>query len=223
METDTLGSGEDLLFVMGWGNRLDGTNERWFLDRLAEEYRVRAMQIPTNVSDFESEYLRPVRREYRDLEDPRVLSHSTGGTITAYLESPRSVFVSPWWAFHGEKVRGGLLDLVARIPLPVPVVPIDFEREEVGEHVTETQWADLPARVSPTFVREIRKAQANLPPIPAAAEVFCSLRDTVVGTQGIGEHVDPGQVTLYDGGHEPFSSEGRERHVETVLDLLDGV
>lgn len=226
MEFATFGEGEDLLFLMGWGNRLDGNNERWFVDRLGDAgYRVHAAQLPTNITDFEAEYLDPVR-EYRNrnaLQLAPVVSHSTGGLVATYLRPDGAVYCSPWWTFYGLKLRETQLSLVSKLPTDRPLLPIDFERAEVGSRVTETQWADLPKRVSPAFIREIRGAQEAMPEPQDHARVFCSLRDTVVGLDGIGEAVDPGQVTLYDGGHEPFSSGAREAIATQVIDAIDAV
>jgi len=226
MEFATFGEGEDLLFLMGWGNRLDGENERWFIDRLTDAgYRVHAAQLPTNITDFEADYLDPVR-EYRNgnaLQLAPVVSHSTGGLIAPHLRPDGAVYCSPWWGFYGLKLRDTQIGLVRKLPTDRPLVPIDFERSEIGTHVTETQWQALPKRVSPAFVREIRAAQESLPEIAPDARVFCSLRDTVVGLDGIGEAVASEQVTLYDGGHELFSSAGRDELVGDVVAAIDAV
>ncbi len=226
MKFETFGQGQDLLFLMGWGNKLDGDNERWFVDRLVEAgYRVHAGQLPTNISDFEAEYLDPTR-EYRDgnaLQLAPVLSHSTGGLVAAYLQPKAAVYMSPWWGFYGGKLRETQLAVVAALPTEKPLLPIDFDRHEIGSLVTESQWQALPARVSPTFIREIRGAQASMPEISPDARVFCSLEDTVVGLQEIGSEVDPAQITLFDGQHELFSSAGREDNTEAVVAALDEV
>ena len=226
MKFETFGEGQDLLFLMGWGNKLDGDNERWFVDRLVEAgYRVHAGQLPTNISDFEAEYLAPAR-EYRDenaLQLAPVLSHSTGGLVAAYLRPKAAIYMSPWWGFYGGKLRKTQLAVVAALPTQTPLLPIDFGRHEIGSLVTESQWQALPSRVSPTFIREIRGAQASMPEISDDARVFCSLADTVVGLQEIGSRVDPAQVTLFGGQHELFSSASREDDTEAVVAALDEI
>lgn len=224
MKTDALGRGEDLLFAMGWGNRVDGTNERWFAEQLAAEgYRVTLVELPTNPTDFEREYLEPLVDVRDDLEDPMVVGHSTGGLIAAHLQPERAVYVSPWWAFYGEKLRGWLIELGAKLPVSTPVVPIDFDREEVGARVTDRGWERVPDRVSPAFIREIRRAQAALPPIADRTRVCASLADTVVGLQGVGTRVPPERVHLYDGRHEPFAAADREAATAVVTDALRAV
>ena len=85
METDALGRGEDLLFAMGWGTRVDGTNERWFAEQLAGEgYRVTLVELPTNPTNFERDYLVPVAGVRDDLGSPTVVGHSTGGLVAAH-------------------------------------------------------------------------------------------------------------------------------------------
>lgn len=226
MRFETFGEGEDLLFIMGWGNKLDGENERWVIDRLVEAgYRVHAAQLPTNITDFETEYLQPTR-QYRDskaLQLAPVLGHSTGGLVAPYLRPKAAVYLSPWWQFYGLKLRETTLKLVTSLPTDRRLIPLDFERAELGGLVTQSQWEMLPDRVSPAFVREIWAGQKSMPAIDNGARVFCSLQDTIVGLDGIGERVDPTQVTLYDGKHELFSSAGREDHVEAVLEALDSV
>lgn len=226
MRFESFGDGDDVLFVMGWGNKLDGDNEQWFFDRLvAAGYQVHAAQIPTNITDFETEYLEPVR-EYRDanaLQLAPVLSQSTGGLISAHLEPNAAVYMSPWWQFYAPKLRATQLALASKVPTDRALIPLDFDRHELGSLVTEAQWEALPKRVSPTFIREVRAGQASMPTVNRDARVFCSLEDTVVGLEGIGRAVDPEQVTLYDGKHELFSSRGREETTDEVVDALDAV
>jgi hypothetical protein len=221
METDRIGSGEDLLFVMGWGNRVDGTNERWFATQLAAAgYAVTLVEIPTNPTSFGRAYLSPAAGIRERLDDPVIVGHSTGGLIAAHLEPERAVYVSPWWAFYGERLRGWLLRWGSKLPIAQPFVPIDFDREQLGPRVTDRGWDRVPDYVSPAFVRAIRRAQADLPAISERARVCCSLRDTVVGLQGIGERVPPERVHLYEGGHEPFSADDREAATAVVTDAL---
>jgi hypothetical protein len=224
MKTDVLGDGDDLLFVMGWGNRVDGTNERWFAEQLADEgYQVTLVGLPTNPTDFERDYLAPLADVRGDLETPAVVAHSTGGLVAANLRPERAVYVSPWWAFYGEKLRGWLLELGSKLPVSAPVIPVDFGREEVGPRVTDRGWERVPDRVSPAFVREVRRAQAELPPVADRSRVCVSLADTVVGLQGVGEHVPPGRIHLYDGGHEPFAAADRKAATAVVTGALAAV
>jgi len=224
METDALGTGADLLFVMGWGNRVDGTNERWFAEQLAGEgYRVTLVELPTNPTDFDRDYLEPVADVAGDLADPVVVGHSTGGLVAAHLEPDRAVYVSPWWAFYGEQIRSWLLEWGPKLPIERPVVPIDFDREAVGPRVTDRGWRRVPDRVSPAFVREIRTAQGDLPEVSDRARVCVSLQDTVVGLQGVGAWVPPERVHLYDGRHEPFAAADRAAATTVVTDAIDAV
>lgn len=224
MKTDQIGSGPDLLFVMGWGNRIDGTNERWFATQLAAEgYAVTLVELPTNPTNFERDYLSPVAGVENDLEDPLVVGHSTGGLVAAHLQPDRAVYVSPWWGFYGAKLRERLLRWGSKLPVAKPFVPIDFDREEVGPRVTDSGWDRVPNVVSPAFIGAIRRAQDGLPEISDRARVCCSLQDTVVGLQGIGERVSPDRIHLYDGHHEPFSAADRTAATTVVTDAITAV
>lgn len=213
---------EDLLFVMGWSNRLEGENERWFIDQLTDEdHRVHAIQLPTDVADFEREYLRPVQR-YCDAHEPSaVVGHSLGGLVAAHLETNVShVYLAPWWGIYGLKLLGWQSTVVPRLPIRARIIPTNASREEIGARITDEQWAALPKRVSPVFITEIHRAQQALPPIDDDAVVFCSLRDTIVSVNAIGEAVSSDQVRLYDGGHELFSSAARRTAAQEVLAAL---
>lgn len=224
MKTDTLGSGDDLLLVMGWGNRVDGTNERWFAQQFVDEgYRVTIVELPTNPTDFEREYLAPVAEARGDLDAPAVVGHSTGALVAAHLEPTRAVYVSPWWAFYGEKHLAPFLKWGSKVPIERPIVPIDFDREDVGPRVTDRQWDRVPDRMSPAFLREARRAQAELPPIAETARACVSLQDTVVGLQGVGARVPPERVHLYEGRHEPFAAADRAAATAVVTDALAAV
>lgn len=216
-------TGEDgLLFVMGWGNRLTGKNERWFIDRLADNgYRVHAIQLPTDIIDFGREYRRPIQRYHDEHEPSAVVGHSLGGLVAAHLDTDAvRVYLAPWWGIYGLKYPGWESVVVPRLPIRAKILPINTSREEIGERVTDEGWAALPKRISPAFITEIHHAQLERPPIGDDAVVFCSLRETIVSLQAIGEAVTPEQVYLYDGGHELFSSASRQTTIQGVLTAL---
>lgn len=212
--------GEDgLLFVMGWGNRLEGENERWFIDRLAGDgYRVHAIQLPTDITDFDREYRWPVQR-YHDAHEPAaVVSHSLGGLVASHLDTDAArVYLAPWWGLYGLKYLGWESVIVPWLPIRARILPVRASRSEIGGRVTDEGWAALPRRISPVTVTEIHRAQRERPPIADDAVVFCSLRETIVSLQAIGEAVTPEQVRLYDGGHELFSSTDRRAATREVL------
>ena len=221
MRRQTLGSGPDLVAVLGWGNRLDHENVGWLLDRLAEQYRVHAFAIPDAITDFEREYVRPVERYVDDLEEYRLLGHSTGGLIGPYVaaastEPVTQTYLSPWWANPPER-RGLLFDLLESLPIGRPILPSGLDDPAMlGDLATDRQVAELPD-AAPTFLRETHRAHEQLPPIDDDAVVFCSLRDRVVSTREIGERVPAERVRLYDGGHELFASSAREDRIDEVL------
>lgn len=225
METETLGdpADPDLACVLGWGNRLDHENVRWLLETLAADSNVTAVQIPITVTDFEAEYLDPVRGVVADLaEDYRFVGHSTGGLIGAYLRGEHApatrTYLSPWWGMPPE-TAGPLFDLVTRLPVSRQVVPTGTaDREALGALATDRQIREGPDRAAPTFLREAARAQAGLAdvdPDPDAV-AFCTLGDRIVDPRRVGDRVDAERVVLYDGGHELFSSPARDEHAETL-------
>lgn len=211
-----------LLFVMGFGDRLDGENERWFIDRLADAgFRVTAVQLHTDMTDFEREYREPVQRRHDDLEPAVVLGQSLGGLVAAHLEtSARTGYLAPWWGFYGEKFLTWESRLVPRLPIETPVLSIRTDRSELGALVTDEQWRRLPKRLSPVFVTAVYRAQERRPPVDEDAVVFVSLRDTVVGLDAIGAAVAPEQVRLYEGGHQLFASASRRAVTGDVVEAL---
>jgi len=216
----TFGAGPRLAFVMGWGNRLEGENERWFVDRLVDAgFRVTAVELPTDIADFHGEYVVPVREAVTD--PVAIVGHSTGGLVAAHLriDAPR-VYLSPWWGIFGAKLRPLQRAILPRLPTRRRIVPVDSGREEIGDLVTDAAWERTPERVSPAFVRAILRGQETLPPPRRDAVAFCSLRDTVVSLEAIGERLPPDRVRLYDGGHELYSSSGRRHHAAAVIEAL---
>jgi hypothetical protein len=211
---------ERVLFVLGWGNRTHHENVRWLVDELVDAgYTVDAGTIPDHGSDFDAEYVRPTQRRHDATDPDRVLSHSTGGLVAAHLDSsaPR-VYLSPWW---GMATGGGFLErFVASLPTARPVIPVPFEEGALGDLATERQRAEGPDRIAPAFLRTVADAQMRLPDFRTDSVVFCSLRDSVVGVDAIGEHAPAERTVLYDGGHELFSSSSRDRTVEWVRAVL---
>ncbi|MFB6184352.1 MAG: alpha/beta fold hydrolase [Haloarculaceae archaeon] len=212
----------DLVVVTGWGNRLDHENVRWLLDRLGADYRVHAFELPLVITDFEPEYLHPVAEYVAGLDDYRVLGHSTGGLVAAYLDGPTTrTYLSPWWGFH-RSIRKPLVGLLMRVPLARPILPSNVTREKLGALATDRQVADAPARAAPTFLWECRRAQRTLPPFDDDAVVFHAPDDGVVDVETIRERAPPGNRVVYEGGHELFSSTVREDALPTLRAAVAG-
>jgi hypothetical protein len=211
-----------LLFVMGFGNRFDGATVGWIIDRLTDAgYRVHAVQLPTDISNFEREYRRPVQRVHDEHEPAGVLSHSLGGLVTAFLEtSAREVYLSPWWGIYEAKVSAWERWLIPRLRIQARILPIKTRRDELGDHLSDHEWEHLPKRISPVFITEIYRAQQARPSISDGAVVFVSLADTIVSLHAIGTAVSSDQIRLYDGKHQLFSAYGRHEAVDEVVAVL---
>lgn len=208
-----------LLFVMGFGNRFGGDSVEWIVDRFTDAgYRVHAVRLPTDSTDFDREYRRPVQRVHDEQEPAVVVGHSLGGLVTAFLETTaRTVYLSPWWGIYEGKVSAWQRWIIPRLPIRARVLPINTRREEIGRYLSDDEWEQLPKRISPVYITEIYRAQRARPPIGEQAVVFVSLTDTIVSLTAIGRAVDSGQVTLYDGGHQLFAATGRRAVMDEVL------
>jgi len=217
MKVDTFGDGDDLLWVMGFGNEVESRHERWFVDYLVESgYRVHAIELPTNDPDFEGSYVRPVGSYLGDLEDPVVAAHSMGGLVTAYLRpEARVAYLSPWW---GTDLPTSLR-LLLGLPTTLRVLPSGVSADGLGDLATEAD-ATAPGRVSPAWLRAMVRAQSALPAIDPDDTVFYSPDDEVVSVEAIRDHADPDRLETYEGGHELFASEGREAHAERVVEAV---
>ncbi|ELZ98831.1 hypothetical protein C440_00705 [Haloferax mucosum ATCC BAA-1512] len=214
---------DDLLFVLGWGNKPTHRSVEWLIDRLAYEgYRVHAVELPTNGWDFDSQYVDPVRAYALDRDIDLVLSHSTGGLVAAHLDlAVRNVFLSPWWGMSFDGLDGLLFPLFVRMPTTRPFVPSGISRDALGELKLAAEVSDAPDNVSPAFLRTIHEAQQSLPPFNRRDVVFVSLSDRVVDVRAIGDRTPASNLVAYDGGHECFASEGRERTFSNVLAVLE--
>ncbi|ELY47433.1 alpha/beta fold hydrolase [Natronorubrum sulfidifaciens] len=214
---------DELVFVMGWGNRWTHENVSWLIGKLTDAgYRVHAFELPTNIDDFKADWLEPIAEYVVDLEEYQLLGHSAGALIGQALDgADNHVYLSPWWGYS-EVYPELALTAVSKLPTTFPCLPIgEMDRTALGEKATDHQLATMPRWVSPAFVRETRRAQAELLTIDHDAVVFCSLRDPVVSLAPIGERVPAEHVVLYDGGHELFSSASRDRHIDTLLAALE--
>ncbi|SHH25483.1 lipase family protein [Halobaculum gomorrense] len=218
--------GEPLWFVMGWGNTPDQPAVGWLLDALADAgFRTRAVEIPTNVRDFEREYLDPLAAAVDDgPAADRLLSHSTGGLIAAHaIEADvlpeRAVHLSPWWGLHpSQRIPFCVL---GALPTGRALVSVEPDRETLGELAEPS--AREPIGLSPSFAREVRRAQSSLPTARDGEVAFCTLTDGLVGTAAIGERLPADRIRLYDGGHECFASPGRTAIVaDAVAALCEG-
>ncbi len=216
--------GPDLLLVLGWGNRLAHDNVNWLRTQFVDEgYRVHTFEIPTTITDFEREYVRPLARYAADLGSFRLVCHSTGGLIGPFVDGATTrTYLSPWWGIHAG--QGGIaFDVIRRLPISRPVVPTGtVTREMIGALATEQQLRAVPKRTSPAFLREIVAAQNRRPVIEESAVVFCSLRDEIVSVRAIGEAMPAARTVLYDGGHELFSAQCRDDVLPELLAAVDG-
>lgn len=208
-----------LLFVMGFGNRFEDASVTWFIDRLTDAgYRVHALELPTDITDFEREYRRPVQRAHDTADPAAVLSHSLGGLVAASLDTAaKPVYLSPWWGIYEGKVSGWQRWIIPRLPITARIIPVDTQREELGAHLSDAEWKRIPDRISPVYITEIYRAQQQLPPIGKDAVVFVSLSDTIVSPTAVGKAVSAAQIRLYDGGHQLFAAADREAAVADVL------
>ncbi|MFC6825434.1 esterase/lipase family protein [Halopelagius fulvigenes] len=225
--TNSGDAGDDLLVVLGWGNRPEHEHVSWLLDSLVEAgYRVHAVTLPTNPWDFEDQLLAPVRAYARERDIDLVLSHSTGGLVAAHLAADadvRNVFLSPWWGTAPvEGVASVALPLLLRIPTARRLLRFDRDPSVIGDLVTEAQFEEaVPEAASPAFLRTVLDAQSRLPPFDEGDAVFCSLSDRVVSVRAIGDRTPAANLRPYDGGHEFFASSGREAVLEDVLAALE--
>jgi hypothetical protein len=224
MQVDTFGAGRDLVWVMGWGNRVDSRHERWLVDQLVDAgYRVHAIELPTNTADFARDCVEPVTEYVADLESPALLAHSMGGLALAHVVAhsrvdldAHAVYLSPWWGMHD---LPAIVEPLLALPVSRPFLPISVDPAELGGLATERD-ATAPNRVAPRWIQTIREHQRSLPPLDDADRVFYTATDAVVDPAAIEAHATPAQRRTYDGGHELFASEGREEYVERVLDAL---
>ncbi|GAB3028520.1 alpha/beta fold hydrolase [Natronobiforma cellulositropha] len=214
---------EELVFVMGWGNRWTHENVSWLIGACADAgYRVHAFELPTNIDDFKADWLEPVAEYVVDLEHYQLLAHSAGALVAQALDGAENhVYLSPWWGYAGTP-RNFVGEVLSAIPTSAPFLPVgEPRRADFGDLATDHQLATRPRWVSPAFVRETRHAQAELLAIDHDAVVFCSLRDPLIDHRPIGERVPPEHVVLYDGGHELFSSRVRDEYVDAILATLE--
>ncbi len=208
-----------LLFVMGFGNRFGNASVDWILNRFTDAgYRIHALQLHTDITDFERDYCRPVQRAHNKHDPAIVVSHSLGGLVTAFLDTTaKTVYLSPWWGIYEAKVSSWQRWLIPRLPVRARILPINTHRDELGESLSDDEWEQLPKRISPVYITEIYRAQQARPPISEDAVVFTSLADTVISLTAIGTAVCAGQIRLYDGGHQLFATTNRQESIDRVL------
>lgn len=226
MRREAFGADNDdrVVFVLGWGNKPEYANVAWLIDRLVKAgYRVDVFEIPPHISDWEAEWVDPVRSFVADLDSYRSLSHSTGGLISRYLDPgpvESRVYLSPWWGFH-EDLQGPMLSVITALPIPWPVIPASFDKADLGDLATEEQVEGTPSRMAPTFLREARRAQRNMPPFDDDDIVFYTPSDPIVGVEAIETQAPAENRIRYEGGHELFCSSARDDHIDRLLAALD--
>lgn len=217
------GADRDCLLALGWGNRCRQETVQWLVDQLTPHYRVHVAELPTHITDFEAEWVAPLRSHAADLEAFPLVAHSAGGLTAAHLDADgvtNRVYLSPWWG-SDLALPDVVASLITKLPVSKPIIPLgETDRDVLGEFATDAQLSAAPTSLSPAFLRTIGRAQATLPPGRENAVAFCTLTDQVVDPRAIGHRLPADRIRLYDGGHELFSSSARTRHVDTVLAAL---
>jgi hypothetical protein len=215
------GADRTLLFVLGWGSEPDHEGVDWLLGRLADAYAVHVAVLPPRLTDFESDYRRPLERYVTGRNVDAVLAQGAGGLVAAFLPiDARRVYLSPFWGFSLRGYAGLVFPLVRRLPFATRILPAVMDAESLGDLKPTAEAAASRESVSPSFVREVYRAQSSLPSFRRGSTVFCSLSDPNVSLRTIGERAPAAAVRLYDGGHEFFSSSGREAVVDDVSAAL---
>jgi hypothetical protein len=211
----------ELLWVMGWGNKAESRHERWFVDELVDAgYRVHTAEVPTNGTDFQGDYVGPLDVYRGSMGDHRIVSHSTGGLAVAHLR-PRepTVYLSPWWGASDD--LPWFAELLFKVPTSYPFIPSgEVTPDAIGGLATEEDMTG-PDRLSPKWMGTMQSAQADLPPVKPEDHVFYTPEDQIVDPDAIEAHADEDQLHPYEGGHEFFSSENRDRILERVLDAIE--
>lgn len=224
MEFHRFGDDSDptVLFVMGWGNRVDHPTVEWFVERIVDAgFEVHAAEIPDNGTDFQRDYLDPVIEYARGLDAFRLLSHSTGGLVAAHLpaDGPR-VYLSPFWGFNRQGLSGVLMGVLAHLPTDRQFIGSDIDGALLGEHKDPDVVANELPDASPAWLRTMANAHDDLPTFREGSQVFCSLSDRVVDVRAIGDHAPADAITIYDGGHELFAVNGRAAYADQVITAL---
>jgi len=216
------GDGDDrLVLVLGWGNRPEHDGVQWLIDHLTDAgYHVSAFELPRTITDFEDEYLVPVQSFVDDLDEYRLLSHSTGGLVARHLDADDArrtrTYLSPWWGFHDD-LQNPLVSLLTKLPVSTPVLPASATRDELGSLASDAWVADSPDYAAPTFLREAKRAQESLPPFDTRDAVFYNPDDPIVSGATIESQVPEANRVAFTDGHELFNSSTRDDHIETVL------
>lgn len=225
MERVQYGDGDRrLVFVLGWGNRPHHDGVQWLVEHLTDAgYLVDVFEIPRTITDFEGQYLQPVQEHLDGLDEYRLLSHSTGGLITRYVEDDAletRTYLSPWWGFH-EDLQNPFIAGFMLLPVPFAILPAASDRSELGELASDEWLEDSPSMVAPTFLREARRAQREMPPFDERDVVFYNPDDPIVGAEAIEDDVPAANRIPYEGGHELFNSRSREEHVDDLLAAIE--
>ena len=218
----TENEGEDILFIGGLGNRYDGDNIQWFMNRMKEnDFRVHFAELKTDIRDFKKEYIDPIDKYAESLGNFILIGHSLGGLVANFVSGARKIiYLSPWWGIFGEKLRKRAVNMLPILKhIKLRVQRIDYVRGEVGKLVTDKDWGYIPKFVSFPFVSEVVTYQKKID-VKGDYYVFTSLRDTIISHKAIGENANLNRIILYDGEHEFFSSESREEIFENILKYL---
>jgi pimeloyl-ACP methyl ester carboxylesterase len=217
---------EDLLVVLGWGNRVAHEHVAWLLTRLLEAgYRVHAVTIPTNVWNFDDQYLAPLDDYVSERDFDIVLSHSTGGLIAEHLAERhplRNVFLSPWWGVRtAGRIDPAILAVFERLPTTRRLHSPGLDADAIGDLKSPAEAELGPSGLSPAFLGTIRDAQARLGAFDESDVVFYTPTDRVVDPAAIEARAPAANRVRYDGGHEFFASSGRNAVLDDVLAALE--
>ncbi|MGA1821394.1 MAG: alpha/beta fold hydrolase [Thermoplasmatota archaeon] len=214
-------SGDDLLFVMGYGNDFGNPGIKWTIEWLESiPFRTRLVRIPTGFTDFRSQVIDPLQKIADDLSDLILISHSFGSLAASYVKGARrNIYIGPYWGVPPHKTSP-FLDRIVRFMgrSRISLIPRGFEYPDLGDAAVERDIATVPKTLSFATLNQLLDHLENLPPPRKRDIVYYDPDDRIIDTDAVRNRGI--EIREYTGGHCPFTVKDRDRLFKDVLDLI---
>lgn len=212
------GTGNKVVFIMGWGNRLDDACVLWLeIQAKRENWNLLIIEIPTEFLSFQK-ILSKIQDEISEEKIDLLIGFSMGALFAVHLNAHKRIFVSPYWKIPIHRLINGsyglsmfFLKLIKFIR--IPILPRGFSEDEIGEMDIPKF---VPEKISPYTIHEIILAQNGIPEIGSSDYIFICETDNVIDLS-----VAYGKTNVQEfiGGHCFLSTYDRDRVFQKIIEI----
>jgi esterase/lipase len=221
LETRTVGSGKDVMFLLGYGITLEQPGTRWIIDKFKDEgIQTTFVIVPTDMTDYQKDILEPCKKIEDRMEDHMLLGLSLGGLAGAYMEKAKKrIFLSPFWGVNDSLKYMGYDTALRRLKtVRYRIIPRKFNVSDAGHYAVKEDIHGIPMWLSFSTLYQMVQMQSAMPPPREDDLVYRSKDDRIISHESIEARKVP--IVEYEGGHMIHLVKDRDRIFNDIIGTI---